>query len=92
MTQVAINWVRQQDQQMVPIVGARTLAQIKDNLACLENPLSAAELSRLDEASRIELGFPHDFLALPRIVAQRFGGTEERVENHRPLSHLPRGR
>jgi diketogulonate reductase-like aldo/keto reductase len=89
MTQVAINWVRQQDQQLIPVVGARTLAQIEDNLACLAHPLTAAELSRLDEASRIELGFPHDFLAMPRIVSQRFGGTEERVENHRPLSHLP---
>jgi len=92
MTQVAINWVRQQDQQMIPIVGARTLAQIEDNLACLAHSLTAGELSRLDEASRIELGFPHDFLAVPRIVSQRFGGTEERVENHRPLSHLPRAR
>lgn len=92
MTQVAINWVRQQDQQMIPVVGARTLAQLEDNLACLAQPLTPAELSRLDETSRIELGFPHDFLAMPRIVAQRFGGTEERVENHRPLSHLPRGR
>ncbi len=89
MTQVAINWVRQQDQQMIPIVGARTLAQLEDNLACLAHPLTPAELSRLDAASRIDLGFPHDFLALPRIVAQRFGGTEARVENHRPLSHLP---
>jgi hypothetical protein len=65
---------------------------MEDNLACLAEPLTAAELARLDEASRIELGFPHDFLALPRIVAQRFGGTEERVENHRPLSHLPASR
>jgi len=89
MTQVAINWVRQQDPQMIPVVGARTLAQLEDNLACLARPLTPAELSRLDEASRIDLGFPHDFLAMPRIVAQRFGGTEERVENHRPLSHLP---
>jgi aryl-alcohol dehydrogenase-like predicted oxidoreductase len=92
MTQVAINWARQQAQQMIPIIGARTVAQIEDNLACLAHPLTAEELSRLDEASRIELGFPHDFLAVPRIVSQRFGGTEERVENHRPLSHLPRVR
>ena len=90
MTQVAINWVRQQDQQMIPILGARTLAQLEENLGCLAHPLSDAELARLDEVSRIQLGFPHDFLALPRIVAQRFGGTEGHLENHRPLSHLPR--
>jgi aryl-alcohol dehydrogenase-like predicted oxidoreductase len=92
MTQVAIDWVRQQDQQMIPIIGARTVAQLEDNLGCLAHPLTQSELARLDEASRIELGFPHDFLALPRIVAQRFGGTEALLDNHRPLAHLPRRR
>ena len=89
MTQVAINWARQQGQQMIPVVGARTLAQAKENFACLAHPLTAEELARLDAASAIELGFPHDFLVIPRIISQRFGGTEELLENHRPLSHLP---
>jgi len=88
MTQVAINWARQQGQQMIPIVGARTLAQARENFGCLAHPLSEAELARLDEVSRIELGFPHDFLALPRIISQRFGGTENALENQRPLTHL----
>jgi len=73
---------------MIPIVGARTLAQAKENFGCLAHPLSEAERVRLDQASRIELGFPHDFLAIPRIVSQRFGGTENALENQRPLSHL----
>jgi len=90
MTQVAINWTRQQGPQMIPVVGARTLAQAKENFGCLEHPLTKEELARLDAASRVELGFPHDFLAMPRIVAQRFGGTEARLENLRPLGHLPR--
>ncbi len=88
MTQVAINWARQQGQQMIPIVGARTLAQAKENFGCLAHPLTEAELVRLDQVSRIELGFPHDFLALPRIISQRFGGTENALENQRPLTHL----
>ncbi len=90
MTQVAINWARQQDQQIIPVIGARTAAQARENLGCLAHRLSDAELARLDEASRIELGFPHDFLAMPRIISQRFGGTEAALENQRPLSHLPR--
>jgi len=88
MTQVAINWARQQGQQMIPVVGARTRAQAKENFGCLAHPLSEAERARLDQASGIELGFPHDFLAIPRIVSQRFGGTENALENQRPLSHL----
>jgi len=27
---------------------------------------------------------------MPRIISQRFGGTENALENQRPLSHLPR--
>ncbi len=90
MTQVAINWARQQDQQIIPVIGARTAAQARENLGCLAHRLTQAELARLDDASRIELGFPHDFLAMPRIISQRFGGTEAALENQRPLSHLPR--
>ncbi len=92
MTQVAINWARQRGQQMFPVVGARTLAQAKENFGCLAHPLSDAEFARLEEASRVELGFPHDFLAIPRIISQRFGGTEERLKNHRPATHLDQGR
>jgi len=61
--QVALNWVRQGPGVIVPLVGARTRAQLDDNLGCLDFELSAAHKQRLDDASRIELGFPHEFLA-----------------------------
>lgn len=61
--QVALAWVRQGQGVIVPLVGARTRAQLDDNLGCLDFELSAAHKQRLDEVSRIELGFPHDFLA-----------------------------
>jgi aryl-alcohol dehydrogenase-like predicted oxidoreductase len=60
--QVALNWVRQQPNNIIPLVGAKTRAQLDDNLGCLEFELAAEDLARLDAASRIELGFPHDFL------------------------------
>ena len=46
MSQVAINWVRQQQHkaQMIPILGARNLAQLEDNLAVLEWALSPGSL------------------------------------------------
>lgn len=63
MSQVAINWVRQQPAaQIIPILGARTAAQLQDNLAALDWKLAPEQWSRLDEISRIELGFPHDFI------------------------------
>jgi len=60
--QVALAWVRQGPGVIVPLVGARTRAQLDDNLGCLEFELEPEDKARLDEVSRIELGFPHEFL------------------------------
>jgi aryl-alcohol dehydrogenase-like predicted oxidoreductase len=60
--QVALCWVRAGQGVIVPLVGARTLAQLDDNLGCLEFTLSPEHKQRLDDASKIELGFPHEFL------------------------------
>ena len=43
---------------IVPIVGARTEAQVVENLGALELELDAEERSELDEAGAPELGFP----------------------------------
>ena len=60
--QVALNWVRQADAEIVPLVGARVVEQLRDNLGCLEFTLDDAQMRRLNDVSRIELGFPRDFL------------------------------
>jgi aryl-alcohol dehydrogenase-like predicted oxidoreductase len=82
MSQVAINWVRQrQDKaQIIPILGARRLEQLQDNLAVLEWELSAQQRKRLDEVSAIDLGFPHNFLEGNRFI---FGATFDKIDDHR---------
>ncbi len=60
--QVALNWVRQADAEIVPLVGARVVEQLRDNLGCLEFTLDDAQMQRLNDVSHIELGFPRDFL------------------------------
>jgi aryl-alcohol dehydrogenase-like predicted oxidoreductase len=79
MSQVAINWVRQQKAkaQMIPILGARNKKQLKDNLAALEWKLSDDQLKRLNEVSAIEKGFPHDFIDGNRYV---FGATFDQID------------
>ena len=72
--QVALAWVRQRREVIVPLVGARTREQLDDNLGCLDLELDPADKARLDEKSRIELGFPHEFLAQFR---------SDRIVNHR---------
>jgi len=81
--QVAINWVRRQKGVIVPIVGARNVSQIRDNLKSLEYHLSEEHLKRLDEASRIELGFPHEFLRRGYIQKLLYAQKEDLIDNHR---------
>jgi aryl-alcohol dehydrogenase-like predicted oxidoreductase len=89
--QVALNWVRQQklprqqqrQSKIIPIIGARNTSQIKDNLACLEFELSEDQMQRLNEVSKIELGFPHDFLAANFIKDIIYGGTYSSIYDHR---------
>jgi aryl-alcohol dehydrogenase-like predicted oxidoreductase len=83
--QVAINWVRQQRQKslIIPILGARTEAQMKDNLACLEFELTAEQLARLEAASPIQLGFPHSFLASDHVRGLIHGNTFALIDDHR---------
>jgi aryl-alcohol dehydrogenase-like predicted oxidoreductase len=82
--QVAVNWVRHQPGIVIPIVGARSHRQLEDVLGALEFELSPAQRSRLDEASRIELGFPHEFTATPNIRELIYGGTFEQILDRRP--------
>jgi aryl-alcohol dehydrogenase-like predicted oxidoreductase len=63
--QVAIAWTLTNPAVTAPIIGVRTLDQLEDNLGALDVALTDAQLARLDEASAVELGFPHDFLARP---------------------------
>ncbi len=81
--QVAINWVRQQPGLMIPIVGVRTVEQLKDNLACLQDPLSNEHLKRLDEISKIDLGFPHEFLKKDHIRNLVYAHSYKKIDNHR---------
>lgn len=78
--QVAINWCRQKQQTVIPIVGARTEAQMLDSLGCTTFQLSAEHLSQLDIVSAIELGFPHDFLATDNVSDLLFGGMRAQLD------------
>jgi aryl-alcohol dehydrogenase-like predicted oxidoreductase len=82
-SQVALNWLRQRPVPTIPIVGARRAAQIEDNLRCLDWQLTGEEIAKLDEATKIELGFPHDFLANDFVRQMVFGGTYASIDNHR---------
>lgn len=80
-SQVALAWLCAQNSNIIPIIGSRKVSQVKDNLACLDVTLSAEHLTRLNEVSRVELGFPHDFLASDMIRDRLFGGTFDLIDH-----------
>lgn len=76
--QVALAWVLGGDGVIVPLVGARTRAQLDDNLGCLDVDLSEEQRIRLDAVSSIRLPFPHNMIR---------GVSASTVESHRPPQH-----
>lgn len=80
---LALNWVRQQKGIVIPIIGARTVDQLKQNMKCLDYTLTDDIMKRLDEASRIELGFPHDFLKTDMVKSIAYGDKYNDIINHR---------
>ncbi|MBF6328463.1 aldo/keto reductase [Nocardia transvalensis] len=66
--QVALAWTLQNPGVTAPIIGARTPAQLEDNLGALDVEFAPAQLARLNDASAIDLGYPHQKLARSRIL------------------------
>ena len=77
--QVALAWLRARD--IIPLLGARTVGQLLQNLASLEVSLSDDQIRHLEEVSAIDLGFPHNYNNNTRRMV--FGGMFERIQRHR---------
>ncbi|HEV7499715.1 MAG TPA: aldo/keto reductase, partial [Vicinamibacteria bacterium] len=63
VARVAIAWVQSRPGVTSTIIGARTMAQLEDNLAALDVALTPAHVERLDALSKPALPFPVDFVA-----------------------------
>jgi len=79
MAQVALAWLRYRPVPVIPIIGARKLSQLQDNLASFDLTLSADQLKILDDASRIELGFPYDVYTRELVRAIVYGGLRDQI-------------
>jgi aryl-alcohol dehydrogenase-like predicted oxidoreductase len=60
--QVAINWLLQKPGVTAPIIGARTLAHLENNLGGAGWTLAPEQLARLDDASLPTLPYPYNFI------------------------------
>ena len=79
MAQVALAWLRYRPVPVIPIIGARKLSQLQDNLASFDVSLSADQVKTLDEASRIDLGFPYHLYEKESVRAIAYGGMREQI-------------
>jgi aryl-alcohol dehydrogenase-like predicted oxidoreductase len=61
--QVALNWVLTRDGITSPILGARTIDQLDDNLGAIGWQLDAEVERLLNAASRIDIGYPQNLHA-----------------------------
>jgi aryl-alcohol dehydrogenase-like predicted oxidoreductase len=80
--QVALAWMRapQRRMRVIPLIGARTTAQLRDNLRVLDLDLPDDAVQRLDDAATIDLGFPQSFLRAGDVSSLIFGTTRELLD------------
>jgi aryl-alcohol dehydrogenase-like predicted oxidoreductase len=77
--QVALAWLRHREVPVIPIIGARKIGQLEDNLESLTLALDQDQVRFLDAASDIQLGFPHDFYRQEMVRGLVYGGLRDKI-------------
>ncbi|GJQ63985.1 MAG: oxidoreductase [Melioribacteraceae bacterium] len=81
---VALAWsVQSNPGVIIPIVGARNEKQLAENLQSVKVSLTSEDILELNEVSKIELGFPHDFLNAESVKKVIHGNSYDKIINHR---------
>ncbi|WP_454197293.1 aldo/keto reductase [Nocardia sp. Marseille-Q1738] len=80
--EVALAWSMHRPAVTAPVLGARTVRQLQDNLGALDLVLDEHHTERLDRATAVRLGFPHDFLARPLARRTVFGDMRIQAGSH----------
>jgi aryl-alcohol dehydrogenase-like predicted oxidoreductase len=81
--QVAVAWVRSRPWPTIPIVGARSEAQLRENLGALDVELAPEHVERLELAGDFRAGFPRDFLESDHVRGLIFGDTFDLIDDPR---------
>src|ERR1700684_3140612 len=76
---VALAWLYHRDVPVIPIIGSRKIEQLRDNLAAADLKFAPAQIQKLDEASRISLGFPYDFFKREMVRSFIYGGMGDSI-------------
>ncbi|MGH8902313.1 MAG: aldo/keto reductase [Egibacteraceae bacterium] len=84
---VAIAWLLHQPDVTIPIIGARRLDQLQQNLGAVDLTIPPKQLAQLDAASRVDLGFPHALLHDAAMRDVLHGNIAHLIDDHR--GHYP---
>jgi aryl-alcohol dehydrogenase-like predicted oxidoreductase len=79
---LALTWTTCRSPTIHPIIGARTLTQLNDNLGAVGLELTDDVVAALDRAAPFSAGFPNDFIESTRPWV--FGAADADVERRRP--------
>ena len=74
--QIALNWLINQSEVTAPILGARAMEQLKENIVCIGQKLSKDEMEILNNASEIPIPYPYRFIEMY---------TRKRLDNQMPF-------
>jgi aryl-alcohol dehydrogenase-like predicted oxidoreductase len=81
--QVALAWLRSRPGVVVPLLGATSREQLRENLGSIQFELDATHLSILDKASAKPVGFPYAFLRFPAVTRLVYGDRWQSVDDRR---------
>jgi aryl-alcohol dehydrogenase-like predicted oxidoreductase len=71
MAQVALRWVMQKSYITSTIIGARTVAQLDDNIGAAKIQLSPEHMMQLDQISKLNFPYPYDQQTERRAAAKK---------------------
>lgn len=77
-SQVAIAWTRARSRAVHPIIGARSVEQLEDNMGAIDVDLPEEAIQHLTVAVEFDVGFPTDFIAETSPVV--FGEASTRLD------------
>ena len=80
--QVALNWLLYRPGVVSPILGARTVEQLEENLGALDFTLTKPQRKQLDRIGKIEPGFPHSFIEQEYV--QNLISAKTQIESREP--------
>lgn len=86
---IALAYVLQVQPYMFPIVGARKVSHLKDNIEALSIHLSDAELKEINEATDFDVGFPLNFIGVnpEDMFLTNVAGTFDYVRPSKAIGH-----